>query len=242
MVVQTLVKETLRKLVGLQKIDVDLYEFKRQIKSKPAEIEGLKTAYERKKNKHDQLEAKVRELELARKSKELELKSKEQSLVKANEQLMTLKTNKEYQAKLFEIETMKSDKSVLEDEILRLMDQTEKVGQELAQEKAFLAEEEKKYMAEKAKVDAAINELKDKAAVFEVQRREAVQGIDKNILALYERVVENREGNALVPVVGNACGGCFMNLPPQVMNKLKMHDELVRCEMCARFLYLPDDI
>jgi len=242
MVVQTSVKETLKKLVALQKIDVDLYEFKRQIKSKPDEIDGLKKAYERKKSKHDKLEARVKELELARKTRELDLKVKEQAMVTANAQLMTLKTNKEYQAKLFEIENMKADKSILEDDVLRLMDSLERAGQEFAQEKAFLAEEEKKYMAEKAKVDAAIDELKDKAEVFEVQRREAVAGIDKNVLSLYERVVENREGNGLVPVVGNACGGCFMNLPPQVTNKLKMHDELVRCEMCARFLYLPDDV
>jgi predicted nucleic acid-binding Zn-ribbon protein len=241
-VVQTSVKETLKKLIILQKIDIDLYDYKRQINEKPIEIDGLRQTYERKKSKHDQLEARVRELELTRKAKELDLKVKEQAMVKANEQLMTLKTNKEYQTKLFEIENMKADKSILEDEILRMMDLSEKAGQELAQEKVVLAEEEKKYQAGKEKVDAAINELKEKASVYEAQRREALLGIDKNLLSLYERVVENRDGNALVPVVGQACGGCFMNLPPQVTNKLKMHDELVRCEMCARFLYLPDDV
>jgi len=62
------------------------------------------------------------------------------------------------------------------------------------------------------------------------------------MLAVYDRVVENRGGTALVPVVGNACGGCFMHVPPQVINKIKMYDEIVRCEMCARFLYLQEEI
>jgi predicted nucleic acid-binding Zn-ribbon protein len=155
---------------------------------------------------------------------------------------MTLKTNKEYQAKLFEIENMKADKSVLEDEILKFMELSDKVVQEITQEKGFLAEEEKKYLAEKAKVDVVIAELQDKASALEARRREALIGVDKAMVAVYDRVVENRGGTALVPVVGNACGGCFMHVPPQVINKIKMYDEIVRCEMCARFLYLQEEI
>ncbi|MBF0569393.1 MAG: hypothetical protein HQL18_01285, partial [Candidatus Omnitrophica bacterium] len=104
------------------------------------------------------------------------------------------------------------------------------------------AGEEKKYLAEKEKVDAKVAELIDKSQGFEAQRREAMQGIDKQSLALYERIVENREGLALVPVISNACGGCFMNTPAQVLNKIRMYDELVRCERCARLLYIQEEL
>ena len=142
-------KDTLRKLVAIQKIDADLYGYKREIKDKPAEVEVLRLQYEKKKSKCHELETKARDLELARKAKELDLKAKEQGIVTTNAQLMTLKTNKEYQAKLFEIENIKADKSVLEDEILKLMEESDKVAQEITKEKQFLVEEEKKYLAQK---------------------------------------------------------------------------------------------
>ncbi|NTV29595.1 MAG: hypothetical protein HGA80_05900, partial [Candidatus Omnitrophica bacterium] len=214
----------------------------RDLKEKPAQCELLKAAYEKKKARLSQLESKALELERARKALELDLKSKEQSIVTANAQLMTLRTNKEYQTKLFEIENMKADKSVLEEDILRSMESSEKVAQEIAQEKQFLAEEEKKYLAEKEKVDVVIAALQDKASALESRRREALIGIDKKILEIYDRVVENRGGIALVPVSGNSCGGCFMHMPPQVINKIKMYSEIVRCEMCTRFLYLQDEL
>jgi predicted nucleic acid-binding Zn-ribbon protein len=241
-VVQSSVKETLKKLVILQKIDVDLFDYRRQLREIPSQLHEIQAVFDKKKARLHQLETKAQEQERLKKAKELDLKSKEADMVKADGVLMTLKTNKEYQAKLFEIENLKADKSILEDEILKTMEEMDKINQEVAAEKTVLAEEEKKYLAEKAKVDAAIAAIQDQAQAFETKRREAMQGIDKEPLALYERIVENRDGLALVPIAGNACGGCFMSTPPQVVNKIRMYDELVRCERCARLLYLQEEM
>jgi len=59
--------------------------------------------------------------------------------------------------------------------------------------------------------------------------------------AVGNRILENKQGLALVPVVGSSCGGCHMNVTPQQRNAIKMNEELVFCEMCARILYLEDD-
>lgn len=236
------VKDLLRKLVALQKIDAEVYEFKREIKEQPALLADVKAKYEKKLTRYQDLQHQAQELDRARKAKELDLKMTEETIVKANTVLMSLKTNKEYQAKLFEIENMTSDKSVLEDEILKLMDDAGKVAEELAKEKVVVDAEEKIYLAEKEKVDAAIKVLEDKVATFEAQRSQACEGIDKTTLAMYERLVENRMGLAMVPVVNESCGGCFMRQTAQVMNKLKMCDEIVRCETCARIQYLEAEL
>ena len=236
------VKDLLRKLLALQKIDAEVYEFKREIKEQPALVADIKAKYEKKLTRYQSLQERAHDLDRARKAKELDLKVKEEGIVKANAVLMTLKTNKEYQAKLFEIETIKSDKSVLEDEILKLMDDSSKVAEDMAKEKAVVDEEEKNYLAEKEKVDAAVKVLLDKIATFESQRGQACEGIDKATLAMYERLVENRMGLAMVPVVKESCGGCFMKQTAQMMNKLKMCDEVVRCETCARIQYVEGDL
>jgi hypothetical protein len=45
-----------------------------------------------------------------------------------------------------------------------------------------------------------------------------------------------------VPVKAHACGGCFMNVPEQTINEIRMHDKIVSCEMCARILYTEEDL
>lgn len=232
------VKDLLRKLVALQKIDAEVYEFKREIKAQPELIADLKAAYDKKRAALDNLMHRAQELERARKAKELELKSREQDIIKANTALMTLKTNKEYQAKLFEIENIKADKSILEDDILKSFDESSKVAEALAKEKEIVDAEEAKYLAEKAKVDAAIKVLQDKVATYEGQRLSACEGIDASTLAMYERLLENRMGSAMVPIVNDSCGGCFMKQTTQMLNQLTLCLEVTRCETCARILYL----
>jgi predicted nucleic acid-binding Zn-ribbon protein len=235
-------KDILKKLVALQKIDAEVYEFKREIKEQPALIADIKAKYEKKRARYEEMLQRAQDIERARKAKELDLKVKEQDIVKANAALMTLKTNKEYQAKLFEIENIKADKSVLEEEILKSFDEASKAGEEMAKEKAILDEEEKKYLAEKEKVDAAVKVLLDKVATFEGQRAAASEGIDKATLSMYERLLENRMGSAMVPITNDSCGGCFMKQTAQMLNQLKMCDSIVRCETCARILYLESEL
>ena len=33
-----------------------------------------------------------------------------------------------------------------------------------------------------------------------------------------------------------------MNVTPQMINQIKMHERLVFCESCARILYIEDDL
>ncbi|MBF0594453.1 MAG: hypothetical protein HQL22_05750 [Candidatus Omnitrophica bacterium] len=236
------VKELIRKLVAMQKIDEELFAFRREIRQKPEELAKLKMQFDNKKALLHKLQARAQELELARKAKELDLKSKEQDIIKADTSLMALKSNKEYQARLFEIENMKIDKGVFEEDILKLMDESERVGKQIEAEKAVVDGEEKKYLAEKEKVDAEVAKLTEESSGLEARRREVMVAIDKEPLALYERIVENRDGVAIAPIVNNACGGCFMHLPDQVINKIKMYDGLVRCEICSRLQYLAEDL
>ena len=239
---QVSMKDQLKKLVELQAIDVEIYQFKTELEEKPAYIEELKRKYEEKKVGLKALEDRLKTIQVDRKSKELELQAKEGDILKANGQLMQLKTNKEYHAKQSEIESIKADKSIVEEKILILYDEGDGVTANINKEKNFLAQEEKQYLSEKKIVDDAIKEIEETVKILDMKRSQIFPDIEKTYLGRYERILENKKGLAIVPVKGNSCGGCFMNVPDQVINEIHMHDRLVLCEMCARILYLEDDL
>lgn len=234
-------QNTLKKLIELQKIDEEIYNYKTELKERPAELEELRVEFEAKKGRLHELEENAKSVLVQRKGVEIELQSKEDLIAKSNMQLSDIKTNKEYTAKLKEIEGQKADKSQLEEEILKSYDAVDKLNAEVEKEKKIVGEEEKNYLAKKNEVEIAMSQLTGQIKALDGQRVTLTPDIDTNLLARYERVLENKGGLAIVPVQGNSCGGCYMNVTAQTINQLKLSDEIVGCEMCSRILYLPEE-
>lgn len=239
---QVTVRDQLKKLVELQKIDKEAFDYKQELKEKPVYLETIKVEFEAKKAGLKSLEDKLKTVQVGRMDKESELKSKEAEIAKANAQLSLLKTNKEYTAKLTEIETIKADKSIIEEKILISYDEADAVQKQMEQEKKLVAEEEKKFLSQKKEIDDAVAALQSKVKELESQRSHLTPDVEKDILARYEKILDKKNGLAIVPIINNVCTGCHMNVPPQTVNDLKMHDKVVICEMCARLLFLEGDL
>ena len=236
------VKNQIKKIVELQKIDGEIYNLKIELQEKPAILAQLKEEFELRKGALTELKEKLKVVQVTRKEKELELKAQEDGIAKANAQLSQIKTNKEYAAKISEIEHIKADQSVIEEKILMSYDESDAVNVQVEKEKVEVDEEEKNYLAKKKQTEGDIKVIEDRIKVLDSQRKKATGGIDPSFLSRYERILRHKDGIAIVPVAGaGSCGGCYMNVTPQQLNEIKMYQELVECEMCSRILYLEDD-
>ena len=119
-------KETLELLYELQEKDIKIFELKENLTKLPKAIEDkqkliadLKTNFESKKAEYVRLNS-------LKKEKEALLSTKEASIAKHTADLNTIKANDMYKNCLLEIEKAKADKSVVEDEILQLMEDIDK--------------------------------------------------------------------------------------------------------------------
>ena len=70
------------------------------------------------------------------------------------------------------------------------------------------------------------------------ERQALTVQIDAASLKLYERVHEKYMMDPVIPLKGNTCTGCFMQVGPQVHVTLSKGDALVRCPGCGRIVYL----
>ena len=231
-------KSQISNLVRLQTIDSEIYSLRYEKESKPQEIKVIEASFEEKKKNLATLEQTLLNLQKQRKEKELELASKEEAAKKLQTQLYSLKTNKEYQTMLKQIQDAKADASVTEDKVLELFDQADKVKSEVEKEKIRLKEEEKVFLEQKKKIEDRIKEIDDRLAQLEAQRKQVVPDINPKILTQYERILLNRDGLAIVGVKDNSCQGCNMFVPPQVINLIRMYERIITCEVCNRILYI----
>lgn len=236
------IKEEIKKLVELQEIDKGIFALSKEKTGHPRLLEELAKEFDAKKAHLKSLEETKQKLQLKQKDKEGDLASKEENIKKTQSQLGQLKTNKEYQVKLTEIESLKADKSLIEEEILKLMDEVDVMKNDVEKEKKSLEAEEKSYNEKKG---IALNRAKEVEVLLsglDGKRRILISGIDNKILARYEHILHGKDGLAIVKVDNNSCAGCFMHVPPQVENEIRMHENIITCESCARILYLQEDV
>jgi predicted nucleic acid-binding Zn-ribbon protein len=234
-------KTQLENLLQLQEIDSQIYALNDEKTLKPAQVEILKLAFEEKKKSLTQLEKAHLDAQKEKKDRELELATKEENTKKLQGQLYQLKTNKEYNTMLAQIQDSKADGSLVEDKILEAMDKIERTKVAVEEEKKKLGEEERTFNEQKKKVELELKEIDDRLATLTSQRQQLLPGIDKKILTQYERILQNREGLAIVAVKDSTCKGCHMFVPPQVINSIQMYDHIITCEVCNRMLYIPHD-
>ena len=232
------VEEQIGYLKKLQAVDGDIFRLRRDRASKPKLIEDLEARRNDEQAAVRGIEEKIKANQVKRKQRELDLQAKEDGVKKLQVQLYQLKTNKEYQTMQQEIEGHKADKSRVEDDILVLMEEADTLNRDLAKERALFADAEKHLNEDKKVIEDEIAALDKRIAELEAERAAAAAQVDKKVLAHYEKVLSGRDGVAIVAVKDNACQGCFMNLPPQMINEIKMNDKVITCESCARILYI----
>lgn len=235
------VEEQLNLLVKLQVVDLQLYRLRAEKEAKPKLIAELETHRNDEFAAVKKIEEKIKENQIKRKQKEIDLLAKEEQVKKLEMQLYQLKTNKEYQTMQHEIEGLKADNSRVEDEILLLMEEADGFAKELAKEKELFAEAEEHLAEDRKKIEEELASIEKQMADFESQRSVITAQLQKPVLSKYEKVLANRSGLAIVTVRHHACQGCFINLPPQVINEIRMKEKVVSCENCARILYIENE-
>lgn len=230
-------QDTIKMLIELQGLDAVIFDRKRLLEEIPDKIKEFDRMLQEKSSSLKALEEESKKVQITHKEKEGDLKTKEEAIKNHQAKLYQVKTNQEYTALEKEIGSITADGSLLEEEIITLLDRVDEIKKKTVKEKEILDGEKKKVDEEKKKI-----EVEKKAAEAEYndlsqKRKEFAAGIDKGALAKYERILYKKDGLAMVPVVAGACGGCNMNLPPQVINEAKLQETLTFCGNCARILY-----
>src|SRR3989338_4516243 len=231
--------EQIKMLTELQKIDAQIYQSKKELSSHPALKKKIELETEKKKASLKAANEEWKALQLRQKEKEVDLQSKEEKIKKLQSQLYQLKSNKEYATMELEIKGMKEDKSVLEEDILRLLDAVDQAKSKLEKEKERVALEDKKAKEEIEALKKRASEVGASVQSQEEKRKTYLPNVDARLVSQYEKILIKREGLALVPVRNNSCSGCHMELPPQVVHEVQLQDKLMVCESCARILYWP---
>ena len=233
----TAMREQIAILVKLQAIDSDIQEIEKRlgkVDGKMAildlELEDFESAINEKMSIREEYQKKYRSLES-------DANMNLPKITKSKEKLTSVKTNKEYQALLKEIEDLKNANSKLEDQMLEILEQSDTAETQLSEKKQVFEAARIRVAGEKAGIVKAAKEDRSRLAGLQTDFQTVLETVNPGILKAFNSV-RNRMGNPAIAKVENAvCAGCHMNIPPQMYNELQRFESLMHCPQCQRIIY-----
>ena len=234
------VKDQTQNLIALQEIDSRFEESAERKRKLPELVEAAGQPLQSAQTSRDALKQEYDGATKDRKTCEQDLAVQEQAISKLQDRAVKgeIKTNKEYQAHLFEIELAKKKKGEIEERLLLLMDKVDAKKKELAQAETISKEAERRFNDEKAALEGSVSGLEMGLAELRQRREALVAAVDPSLLRTYERLRSSRKGQALAGLnKDGSCLVCRLQVEPQVVAEVKRGTAIYTCSNCQRIFY-----
>ncbi|TWU20595.1 Chromosome partition protein Smc [Novipirellula galeiformis] len=224
----------------LHRIHRQLTDLRGRISRGPRQIKAGEAMVLKVQTDMDDLQQKLKKAKIASDEKQLQLRSREARIEEIKVKLNTASSNREFTTWKEQIAADEQANSVLSDEILEGLESLDELEAELKALKSELEKQESEHEQRVQEVQAKMESLRGELARVENELVETEKQIPSAVRADYDRLTKSKGEEALAPIDGDSCGGCYQTLTTQVMSQLQL-SRLVRCPNCNAFLYLPEN-
>ncbi len=229
-------------LVKLQQIEIDTSHIELKLNDVDQRVTELDNRLLDFKQLIEEQQSVIKALNEKYRAYEADVRVNLDKIKKSETKLNSVKTNKEYQSSLKEIDDLKAKNSNLEDEMIEFLDRIEEAENTLQLKKNEYSNLETRLKNEKDLILKEAEEGKRRLENLEAEWKTLSDDIDADLLATFNKVKSN-QSNAIgiVAVINAVCQGCHMNIPPQMYNELQRGDSFRKCPICDRIIYWKDD-
>jgi uncharacterized protein len=168
---------------------------------------------------------------------EAETKSIDSGIVKSDSKLSSVKTNKEYQSMLKEMDDLRVKKSAIEDRMIEALEHIEAAEKQVAVLKADRADMALEITAQQTLIRAESEAQSKELAALNQERDEIWSELEPKMQKMYSRAKHQGKGVAVAAIIDAVCQVCRMNIPPQAFIELLRLDSMSMCPNCQRIIY-----
>lgn len=231
------IEERLTSLISLQKIESKLDELHILKGELPMEVADLEDEIQGLYARQNRIEEEVNGIVQFIEQKKEIIKEAQALIAKYEKQSENVKNNREFEAINKEIEMQQLEEKLAEKHI---RDTNEEMGEKVtALDKAKKAIEAKdgSLKTKKEELEKIIATTEKEEKHYNKTAAEARANVEPRILTSYEKIRKSyHNGLSVVPIVREACGGCFYSIPPQKQSEVRQRKKVIICENCGRVL------
>jgi predicted nucleic acid-binding Zn-ribbon protein len=229
---------TLADLLDLQEVDLQIDRLLEQRQSLP-ELEAYKEAHEE-----------LKRLETERDGAAAELKQLELALDKAEGELQLLEIKlDEHETRLFaggmsaretehmrlEVQSLKAQRGSLEEKVLGMLEEIDPAREKVESIEARVGQVTSKKDDLESSIKQQWKSIDAELGRKEERKKEALVPVSQDLLDLYDKLRDIKEGVAVAAYDHGVCGGCHMTLSPAEEEEA-FDADIPRCVHCRRIL------
>ena len=231
------VEEKLASLISLQKIESKLDEFKVLKGELPMEVSDLEDEIQGLNARQTRIEEEINGINEFISQKKQGMKDADELIKKYDKQSQNVKNSREFEAINKEIEMQQLEVKLAEKHVRDAQEEVAEKVVTLDKAKKAVGTKEGVLKNKKEELDKIVAATEKEESHFSDLSNAAREKIEPRLLHSYDRIRSNyRNGLAVVPVVRDACGGCFNAIPPQRQSEIKQRKKIIVCENCGRIL------
>ncbi|MEY2812563.1 MAG: hypothetical protein RI991_1558 [Bacteroidota bacterium] len=231
------VEEKLAALLNLQKVESKLDAIAILKGELPIEVRDLEDEIQGLHSRETRIEEEINGINEFIEQKKQTITQSQELIKKYEKQSDNVKNNREYEAINKELEMQTLEVKLAERHIKDANEEISDKARALDIVKKNIANKEANLKVKKSELDKIIAETEKEEKEFSALSDKARASVDPRLLSSFDRIRKNfRNGLAVVPVVRDACGGCFNAIPPQRQSEIRQHKKIIVCENCGRVL------
>jgi uncharacterized protein len=227
----------LERLIQLQALDSRAAEARRLQASIPETQRALEDRLESARGAVAAAKERLAANQTSRRALEKDIAAIQTRLSRYKDQLMEVKTNREYHAMQHEIETAQGEVKRLEDQMLELMVDGDDISAVLKSAETALKTDEQQIVHDRTDLDRQLEVAGQSLEQLTRERGSVAAAIPPATLALYELVARGRKGIAVALARDERCAECHVRIRPQVYQQIRQNNSIVQCDSCQRVLY-----
>lgn len=227
----------LQHLIQLQELDLGAERQRRRIADIPAQIAALDARLAERTAAVDAVRTRIAASQSARRDIERDLAAVQTRLSRFKNQLMEVKTNREYQAMQKEMSVAEQEISDQETRLLERMEEADVLAAELRAVEAALQSEREAVERARKELEAERRQAEQDLERTSGDRAQLAARISADAIGVFDRIARARKGVAMAEAREGLCTVCHVRLRPQVFNEARRNEAIIQCDSCSRILY-----
>jgi uncharacterized protein len=225
-------------LKRLHELHLQLQELQQKLEHGPRQVKARQQILAKKQAEIDTFKAELKLARVAADQKNLQLKTNESKIADLRGKLNQATSNREFDIIRSQIDADTMANSVLEDEILEVLEKVDQIQQKIGKGEAEANQTAADIRRVADEVESTAPRIRTQASEIEASLHEAEKILPGTIMEAYRRLVQAHGAAALATVEGNACTICNEILSPNSLVELNT-GKFIFCRSCGRLLYRP---
>jgi predicted nucleic acid-binding Zn-ribbon protein len=224
-------------LASLQTVDREIRQHHGKKRDLLEELQAKEQEIEAKKQEIVRLGSQLAETEKLRQEKDRVFQEESKKATERRMRMNKIKNSKELMALQREIDLIKQGNSEREEELIKLMEVTDRANSDIKGREEELANLQAQWEKKQEELQAKISGIEEAVSEAATRRQTIAAQVARELISRYELIFARRGGTAVVEVAGGICQGCYMNIPPQLWNEIIKSEKVHLCPSCQRILY-----